>query len=367
MSRPFIDEPSFPLSHASFSRAGWSLLALLMVIAVLSVFLLHWYQNEIQFRLQAEVALQHQLLYQNLEGVLTQSLMVLQNFSEDELRKNSVIRDSIQFSSFFPQWSMHSFPLQDGSVLTVELENLSLGVPVSFEAQLYLNSFFLSDFPWIDSTSLPSFSIPENLIFFDEADEQLITEVPRFLLQPSTSSTSFDYVFHGNTEILWEQDQMMIFQEERKWELTDVLQEKLHIQIHGDVSIIGNMEHHAGKFVFLETSGDLSLRLPARAAEFSDASVSFFAHVAGRMHVQAGLADRVNVQVRGYYWIEEACPLLHAVLLGVYWKGSLACPWKRSEGWQVPLHLNYFPPSRVPPDVFARSALQLGGVRILNR
>ena len=45
----------------------------MVATAVLSVFLPHWYQNEIEFRTQARLSLRHQLLYQNLEGGLTQS------------------------------------------------------------------------------------------------------------------------------------------------------------------------------------------------------------------------------------------------------------------------------------------------------
>ena len=362
-----MDKLSLPLSLTSPAKTGWSLLALLMVMAVLSVFLLHWYQNEIQFRLQAKASLQHQLLHQQLEGVLTQSLLVLQNFSEDELRRNTVTKGPIQFSSFFRQWSMRSHPAQDDSVLTVELEHQSMGIPVSFAALLHLHSYFLSDFPWIDTSPFPSFSLPDKLIFYDENDEQLSTKVPRFSLQHSTTAMVFDYVFHGNTEIQWEQDQMTVFQGEREWELTDFLEEKLHIQFQGDVNVIGNMGHHAGKLVFFETSGDLSLQLPASSAEFSLPSASFFAHVTGKLYVEANHADSVNVQVHGYYWIEDACPLLHGALQGVYWKGSLACPLEHPDGWQIPLHLHYSPPSQVPPHAFARSALQLGGVRPLNQ
>ena len=362
-----MDAISLPLSHTPPPRTGWSLLALLMFMAVLSAFLLHWYQNEIQFRLQAEVALQHQLLHQQLEGVITKSLLDLQNFSEDHLRTNTVTRGPIVFSSFFPQWSMRSLPAQEDPILTVELQHQSLGVPVSFEVLLYFHSYFLSDFPWFDSSPIPSDSLPDNLIISRPDDLQRSNNIHRFSLQQTSIAASFDYVFHGNTEILWEQDQMKVIQGENEWELTEFLREKLQIQIQGDVTIIGTMGHHAGKLVFLEAKGDLILQLPAGSADFSTTLPSFFAHVTGKTHVQAKNADHVNVQVNGYFWIEDACPLAHAALQAVYWNGSLACPLERSATWQVPLHLRYAPPTQAPPDTFVRTALQLGGVRPMNQ
>lgn len=358
-----------PPSRISHQKPkGWVLLLLLILFTGLSLLLIQWYHNEVQFRLQAEAALRFRFVHQQLEGVLAQSVLLLTQHSETQLRTNAFDLSQREPSTFFPDWSIQSKAAKKAPFLKLELQHEGLGDPMVFEALFRFEPHALSSIPWFDSAlqSLPQ-TLPNNLIFSQEQDARLSLQAPRFFLVPESVHEPFDYVFSGNTRFVWTKDQWMVFQGSNAWDLKKFSKNFLRIQVQGDVSVEGSMILHQKKQIFLQIMGNLSLRLPNQPAAFSSPSPHLFVHVTRTMAVQALLPGDRTLQVNGYFWLEEACPRLSSRLDGVYWKGSLACPMDSATLGSVPLHLAHSQPLDKPPAAFMRTVMEFNGIRFLKR
>lgn len=357
-----------PHSNLRMLRTGWTLLLLLIILTALSLFLMYWFQNEIQFRLQAEAALRLRFVQQQVEGVLAQGVLLLQKYTENQLRSHSFTLSSAEFNSFFPDWFVHSKAAQEEPSLIVELTHQSSGEPLVFEALFRFHSYSLSDIPWLDLNpqSLPQ-TFPANLIFSRKQDQLLSLKPPRFSLFPITNSNSFHYVFPDKARLVWGQDQFMVFQGEHSWDLANFSKEQLHIQIQGDASIEGTMALHQDKQIFVQVLGHLNLELPNQSENFRPEPSRLFVHVTESMNLHSSEPSNATLQMNGFFWIQNSCPVLPSFLNAVYWKGSLACPVEPSMHSTVPLHFLYSVPAAPPPDSFMRTSLQFNGIRLLQQ
>lgn len=366
-SHTSIKYHSWPFSnHSSQDRSGKPglvLLILLIFMAALSMLLVYWFQNEIQFRLQAEASLKHQSIYQQLEGVLGQSIVLIRHFSETHLRENSVVLSPSEFNPFFPDWSVRSKPAQDSPFLTLDLEYQSSLEPLSFEALLRFYPYYLSDIPWFNLHSAPFASLPENIIFFNEQDRLNTLTAPRFSLLPESSSPSFDQVFEGETHMIWDEEKIRVIQGKKESLLADFQERRLHVQIRGDTSIEGDTTNPPGKLLFLEVIGNLILESPNMTPDFPRSSPRLFVHVTKQLFLQSQQSGTPSIQINGYFWIEDSCPLPRSSFQAIYWKGSLACRLNFPAQWTIPLHLLHTPYPQFPPSSFARTALLFSGAR----
>ena len=349
------------------SRSGWVLLLLLILLTGLSLLLIRWYQNEIQFRLQAEAALQFRLIHQQLEGVLAQTVLRLRQHSEAQLRADAFDLSQNEPNAFFADWSIHSRAAKKAPFLKLTLQHESFGEPLAFEALFRFESCTLADIPWWDSSLQPSAQgQPRHLIFSQEQDARLSLQAPRFFLLSEVPKQPFHYILQGNTRLLWTQDRLLVFQGNNVWNLTDFSQKNLRLQIQGDVVIEGSMAWHQDKPIFLHIVGNLSLHLPNQPRGFSPAPPRLFVRVAQTMRIQSQLPMDKTLQINGYFWLEGACPNVSPFVEALYWKGSLACPMHATAPSTVPLHFTHSPPIHAPPEDFRRTAMRFNGIRLLH-
>ncbi len=363
------DRASQPLTASSLDpvpKSGMALLTSLVLMTVLSFLLLHWYQNEIQFRLQAESSLKYQSIHQELEGALGQSILLLQGYTKTQLRESPIVLPHSKFRPFFSEWSAQSKPAENTPFLPLELTYESPSGAIIFEALLRFEFYSLADIPWLNLSPENADPLPNNLIFANEQDRLQALAAPRFSLLPALSAKPFDQIFYGDVRMVWEEEKLTAFQGNDEWILTDISGDQLSIQIKGNASIAGDLTASVSKKVYFQIIGNLVLELPTKTAEFSQTSPNLFVRVSEKMVLQAQHSGNSAVQINGYFWIEKDCFTLQSSFSAIYWKGSLACQMKASLQWSVPLHLLHSPYPRPHPASFDRTTLQLSGVRPLS-
>ncbi len=344
------------------SKSGLVLISILVIMAVISLFLLQWYQNEIQYRLQAQVALKHHSLFQELEGVLGQSIVSFQHYSELELRQNNVLIPHSELQPFFSNWVVQSTAAKEDSFLTLELAHQSSFQTQKFEALFYFSSYYLSDIPFLNLSQENSTSLPENLIFSSTDEQKLTINAPLFPLTVTELTDSFDHVFQGDTQIEWNADKITFLQlgKESTFLLNEI--KNLTIQISGNTTITGDLTSPTNQQIFLKIIGNLNLKLPAKNAEFSKHSPNLFIHITENVTIQSSSLTYPTLQINAYFWIANGCLDIDSPIQTIHWKGSLACKIK-STRFNAPVYLFHWQSSLKPPISFARTFLQFNSIQ----
>ncbi|MBF0287912.1 MAG: hypothetical protein HQM14_08845 [SAR324 cluster bacterium] len=346
-------------------KSGLVLISTLIIMAIISTLLLQWYQNEIQYRLQAQVSLEYHSLLQELEGILGQSIISLQNYSDSELRQNNIVIPNSELQSFFPGWVVQSIPAKKASFLKLDVTHHAFSQTHKFDVLFHFSSYNLSDIPFLNLSLENSAVLPENLIFPRSNDQKLTIEAPRFPLKAPPLNDSFDHVFQGEVQIAWNEDNITFFQKSDELIFPYHEIDGLSVQITGNASITGDLTHSAGKQIFLKIIGNLNFKLPSKSTEFSEPPPHLFLHVTEKVSVQTSSSAHPTIQISGYLWIENGCLDIHASIQSIYWTGSLACH-LTSARFSHPFYLLHAQYPHEPPASFDRVFLQFNGVQSVD-
>lgn len=344
---------------------GYLLLSITVLMIVSSGFLLHWYQNEIQFRLQASAVLRHQTIYQSLNGVSARSALYFQNYTETELQEKSLTIPRSELGPFFDEWSVTSHRSKNQSSFfnadfTYQPSHTSVE-PLVFQALYRFEKGTMTDSPWLNLNSQAPRTLPETITWQSPQDHQRSQEAPFFILKQEPISSEFDYVFLGDVQLVWQGGKLIVSQGNTT--VFDIDKHPLFLQIQGNASLRGDLGSSMKELIFIEIAGNLSLELIGNHKTFSPYKPQLFIHVGQQVSMKA--ESEMPVRVNGYFRIDQGCLNLKTAIRAIYWRGSLACSLEFPQTFSIPLHLLHTPhsPSNIPL-VFGYTALRPNGIKL---
>ncbi len=343
--------------------SGIALLLTMIFMVGMSAWILYWYRNEIQFRLQADAALRYQSIYQELDGVLAHSLSHLQQYPESQLRETSLRLGNTELS-FFPGWSVQTLPEGASSTLPLAINYQAEAGPLQFEALLHLQRFSLTTVPWFHAGA-SSNPWPNQLTFAQETDHQTALNAPKFPLPKDPVVSTFDASFPNGAELQREEAQLFVISEGTIPIELKPTNSMLRIQIRGDATWVGNLTTHFEIPIYLEILGNLTLVLAGTTPGFREATPFLFVYTTGDIILQHTTGDGGFLAINGYFRVEGSrCLSLASGLQGVYWQGSLACETDLPIQFSVPIHLQHVAPTISAPEALERTALRNNGVQV---
>jgi len=342
------------------NERGFILLPSLIILMMISLLLMNWYQQEIQHRFQAQAFLRTQSIYQELNNASLWGMNLLQKYGQKELQQGSVVLKPSDFEPLSPQWSANVKP--KGAFLKMKLiHNEDPTNPRTFDVLLSVENYNLTNYPWTQLNT-SHFSLPQYIQLANEA-VTLNRKNKRYWLK-ATNTDSFHHTFQGDTDLQWSQSQITIRQGQDEQTLDLKGAQTISIRVEGEARLEIDFEQITMQQVFIQTTQNMVLKLSEENGSFSESAPLFFADIAGNLMIERKEGTTHNVQIKGYFKMGgESCLQIDSSLSQVNWQGSITCV-RTPTPQTTPIYLQSKSYGGEVPSSFNLSYLQFNGVKL---
>lgn len=351
--------PSDKISSTK-NPSGLVLLPILMLVTLLTLAVMGWYQWIHHFRGQSETSLRYQFLHQELSGIVAQSILELQHYRPNELETTrSILESQLPDGG---SWQVKTISRGQEQV-ALNLVRQSPQGQLKFEALFSQQKEALTTLPWVVFAPYPDTRIPTFLHGIPESLYHSPLSPSPFYLRVETPSETFQHSFFQRTVISVLPGQLRIQEEGNPQFKLVPLTEITSLYFDRDVDFQNTASMNATKRLYLSIKGNLRLHFTESNLAFFGTGTPWFVHLNGNLMVeQEHPVPNQSLEVNGFFWIEGESCLSSQQSVDLTWKGSLACRHAPvGEGIQS-LTLQHTIATNVPAS-FLQNSLKLQGIR----
>ena len=338
-------------------KPGFALILSVVLVLVVSTGALLWFQQSIRSRFQSQAFLDNQRLFHDIQTAVQLGVADLQSRTATELQSEQAVTDAL--APMLPGWS--GTTTLDGSDLLLTLRPPPEIGAFAVEALLRLKPLDLSAIPWVLFEPMEP-HVPAWLEL-ESGDLATVTANRSWhWLKTTPSGVSPDHTFPHGSRITWQGTQFSVAFADGTSQAHALSGQALTIQAAGDLTWDMDFQQVGVPWLWLDVSGDLTLRLPSSAPQHLSAAPVVFVSVGGNLKLQRQSGSIGAGQVGGFFRVSGGSCVEMSVGVSAYWTGGLACESYQEGSGQIRLRSGAAPDPLPAP--FIREMLQPDGVRI---